>query len=133
MARLQLAVLASAFGLSAARAQDTDCSNPQTQLEMPQCAQQDWQATDSNLNEAYKAAQVAMADIDAGLPEAEKGAAAGLRDGQRAWITYRDAACAAEGNLSHCGSIEPMVIAFCLARITKARATDVWMLSQQGE
>ena len=72
-------------------------------------------------------------EIDASLPDAEQGAATGLRDGQRAWITYRDAACATEGYLSHGGSIEPMVVAYCLARLTKARAADVWMLSQKGE
>ena len=133
MIRFQIAVLASCFFVSAAQAQDADCTNPQTQLEMTQCAQQDWQATDANLNEAYKAAQVAMAEIDASLPDAEKGAATGLRDGQRAWITYRDAACATEGYLSHGGSVEPMVVAYCLARLTKARAADIWMLSQNGE
>jgi uncharacterized protein YecT (DUF1311 family) len=56
-----------------------------------------------------------------------------LRDGQRAWIAYRDAGCAAEGYLSHGGSIEPMVVAYCLARVTKTRAEEIWMLSQKGE
>ena len=133
MTRFQIAVLAGWSFLSPAQAQDANCTNPQTQLEMTQCAQQDWQATDADLNAAYKAAQVAMAEIDASLPDAEQGAATGLRDGQRAWITYRDAACATEGYLSHGGSIEPMVVAYCLARLTKARAADVWMLSQKGE
>lgn len=133
MTRFQIALTAGAMGISAAQAQDVDCANPQTQMAMTQCAQKDWQATDANLNNAYKAAQVAMAEIDASLPEAEKGAAVSLRDGQRAWIQYRDAACATEGYLSHGGSIEPMVVAYCLARVTKTRAEEIWMLSQKGE
>jgi uncharacterized protein YecT (DUF1311 family) len=118
---------------SSAAAQEIDCVNPQVQLEMTFCAERDWKIADADLNAAYKAAQAEMKAIDADLPEAEKGAATSLRDGQRAWIEYRDAGCAAEGYLSHGGSIEPMVVAYCLARVTKTRAEEIWMLSQKGE
>ncbi len=133
MLKFQMVFSLAMLAATTATAQEIDCSNPQVQLEMTFCAQQLWKASDADLNDAYKAAQVAMKEIDADLPDAEKGAATSLRDGQRAWIAYRDAACAAEGYLSHGGSIEPMVVAYCLARVTKTRAQEIWMLSQKGE
>ena len=71
-----------------------------------------------------------MKDIDTGLPRDQRGAATFLRDGQRAWITFRDAACAAEGYLMHGGSAEPMVIYGCYARLTETRAADLWMVAE---
>lgn len=133
MTQFQMLMIAGVLCASTAQAQDIDCSAPQVQLEMTFCAQQDWKIADADLNDAYKAAQGVMKDIDAGLPDDEKGAAARLRDGQRAWIIYRDAGCAAEGYLSHGGSIEPMAVAYCLARVTKNRADEIWQLSQTGE
>ena len=133
MTRLQIALFASVLAAPAVQAQDIDCTNPQVQLEMTFCAQKDWKVADADLNDAYKAAQVVMKAIDADLPDAEQGAATSLRDGQRAWITYRDAACAAEGYLSHGGTIEPMVVAYCLARVTQTRTQEIWLLSQQGD
>lgn len=131
MTKLLVALIASALSVKAALAQDIDCSNAQIQLEMTFCAERDWQIADADLNDAYKAAQGLMAKVDADLPAMERGAVASLRDAQRAWVTFRDAACAAEGYSSHGGSIEPMIIYFCRARLTEARAADLWALGQQ--
>ena len=133
MTRFQIALMVGIFAASAGLAQDIDCANPQVQLELTFCAQKDWKIADEDLNDAYGAAQAVMKAIDADLPADETGAVTNLRDGQRAWIVYRDAACAAEGYLYHGGSIEPMIVAYCLARVTQTRAQDIWLLSQQGE
>ncbi len=106
-------------------AQDVDCDVAGTQMELTYCAEQDWIAADADLNEAYKAARGLMRDIDAGLPEAERGAEGYLREAQTAWITLRDAGCAAEGFMYHGGSIEPMVIYACRARMTEVRAAEL--------
>jgi uncharacterized protein YecT (DUF1311 family) len=113
-----------------AGAQEVDCENAVAQVEMTYCAEQDWLAADEDLNEAYQAAMAMMKDIDAGLPQDQQGAATYLRDGQRAWIAFRDASCAAEGYIMHGGSGEPMLIYGCYARLTEARAIDLWMIAE---
>ncbi len=130
MTRIQLALFASVLMISAAEAQEIDCAKPKVQLEMTFCAERDWQIADADLNAAYRAAQSEMKSIDAGLPAAEQGASAALRDGQRAWVTFRDAACTAEGYQWHGGSGEPMIIYACRARLTKDRAADLWGLAE---
>ena len=133
MTLFQMALIASALGITSAQAQDIDCANAQVQLEMTFCAERDWKVADADLNKAYAAAQTMMKAVDADLPKDEQGASDNLRAAQRAWVTFRDAACAAEGYPSHGGSIEPMIIYFCRARLTESRAADLWSLSQQGE
>jgi uncharacterized protein YecT (DUF1311 family) len=117
--------LLSALVASPAFAQDYDCTTTEIQQEMNACAEEDWLAADEYLNEAYKVAMEAMKDIDADLPKAEQGAAVNLRNGQRAWITYRDATCAAEGYAMHGGSAEPLLIYGCRARLTAVRSEEL--------
>ncbi len=145
MPRAFLAVtVAVATGLAAAltfgapgSAEGVDCATPllkraawQSQFELTYCEEQSWMAADADLNDAYQAARAVLQDIDAGLPNSERGAEDNLRNAQRAWIVFRDAACAAEGYLWHGGSGKPMVIYSCLARLTEARAADLWTLAE---
>lgn len=109
----------------AALAQDIDCTNPQTQIDMTQCAAQEYQAADDRLNAAYGPAVDYMASLDADLQPAEQGAESALRAGQRAWVTFRDATCTAEGYAVHGGSMEGMVVLMCNTRLTLARAEDL--------
>jgi uncharacterized protein YecT (DUF1311 family) len=106
-------------------AQDYDCTTTEVQQEMNACAEEDWLAADEYLNEAYQVGMEAMKGIDADLPKAEQGAAVNLRNGQRAWITYRDATCAAEGYAMHGGSAEPLLIYGCYARLTAVRSEEL--------
>ena len=92
------------------------------QVELTYCADQDWKAADEDLNAAYAAAKQMMQQIDADLPQDEQGADANLKAGQRAWVTFRDATCAAEGYAMHGGSAEPMLIYGCRARLTEQRS-----------
>lgn len=129
---LPAAALCLLAGPAMAETPQIDCATAEVQVEMTWCAEQDWIAADADLNDAYAAARRAMQDIDAGLPDAEQGAEAYLRDGQRAWIAFRDASCAAEGYMMHGGSAEPMVIYGCWARLSAERAGDLWMLASGG-
>jgi uncharacterized protein YecT (DUF1311 family) len=106
-------------------AQNVDCANPQAQVEMTHCAEQDWNAEDARLNDAYQVAISAMKGIDLNLDAANRGAEATLRASQRAWITFRDNTCAAEGWTMHGGSAEPMVIYACRARVSATRADEL--------
>ncbi len=130
MIRFQMALIASAFGISVANAQEIDCTNAQVQMELNFCAERDWMIADGDLNDAYKAAQGVMKGIDAEFPATQNKASSDLRDAQRAWVTFRDAACSAEGFLWYGGSGEQMIIYSCRARLTRDRAADLWTLSQ---
>ena len=117
----------------AALAQEVDCGNAMAQAELTYCAEQDWNGADDDLNDAYKAAMAVMKAVDADLPADQQGAAAHLKAAQRAWVSFRDEACAAEGYMMHGGSAEPMVIYGCRASLTRERATGLWHLAGQGE
>ena len=114
----------------AAPAQEVDCTLAETQQDMNLCAAEDWQAADGLLNEAYGKAMKFMKAIDADLPAADQGAALNLRNSQRAWIEFRDAACAAEGYLMYGGSAAPLRIYGCMTRLTAARTAELQQLSQ---
>ena len=102
-------------------AQDANCSDPPDQVTMTQCAYQEWQTADAELNSAYKRAMAMLKDQDAQMDAALRGGPEALRDAQRAWITFRDKTCEAEGFAMRGGSAEPMIVAFCLTRITRER------------
>lgn len=128
MRKLVLGVLMAAAAPAAA--QQVDCATAEVQVELTYCAEQDWNAADAELNTAYGAAKAVLQQIDDGLPAEEQGAVANLRDGQRAWVAFRDATCAAEGYAMHGGSAEPMVIYGCRARLTRQRTADLQAMAQ---
>ncbi|HMO07098.1 MAG TPA: lysozyme inhibitor LprI family protein [Paracoccaceae bacterium] len=123
-ARVAAAVLAAVLA-QPSTAQPVDCANPITQTEMTACAEREWMTADADLNAAYAEARAAMRRIDAPLPETDRGAERMLRDAQRAWIDFRDKTCAAEGWAMKGGSAEPMLVYFCRARVTAARAEEL--------
>jgi uncharacterized protein YecT (DUF1311 family) len=114
------------FLATPATAQDVDCANAMSQSDMNACAYQDWEIQDADLNAAYVAAMDLLQLWDANLPEDEKGGVKALREAQRAWITFRDKACEAEGYAMKGGSAEPLLVYGCMARLTEARAGQLW-------
>lgn len=115
----------SLIAVSPVHAQDIDCNNAVTQLDMTLCAKKDWEAADAELNTAYKAAMTAMKQTDKDLPKDLKGAADTLRDAQRAWIPYRDKACDSYGFLARGGSMESMLVLGCRADLTRKRTSEL--------
>ncbi|QGZ35129.1 lysozyme inhibitor LprI family protein [Stappia indica] len=125
-----LALLLPAAPASAQQDPDIDCDNATVQMELTYCAEKDWQAADAKLNTAYSAAMKSMREMDADLPADLKGAAEALKEAQRAWIPYRDKACAAAGFLARGGSMEPMLIYSCLAQLTADRTQELEQLAE---
>lgn len=125
--QVMLFVLASS---GAASAQEVDCANALTQIEMTYCAEQAYKAADGDLNLAYKLARAQARALDTDLGPDLAGAEAQLQAAQRAWIPYRDAACAAEGYQMRGGSGEAMLIYLCLERLTRARTEDLRAVSE---
>ena len=130
---LKPAVVAFALTAAPALAQETNCDNPQTQTDMNYCASVDYQRADHELNDVWSEA-IAMAkesdllDLpDDGRPGFEET----LRKAQRAWIPFRDASCEYEGFAARGGSMEPMLVSLCLARMTSTRSSELRQLIQE--
>lgn len=120
-----IALLAFAGFVGQAQAQEIDCATAMVQADLNQCAAAEWEVADQLLNQRYKEAMALLREWDADLPDTLKGGAESLREAQRAWITYRDAACAAEGYPMRGGSAEPLLVYGCKARLTEARTKDL--------
>ncbi|CUH77742.1 hypothetical protein TRM7557_01542 [Tritonibacter multivorans] len=127
---LALALLATGPAPSALQAQDLDCSNPLTQVEMTGCAAQAFEAADADLNLAYRMARDMARSLDQGLPADQIPAEIILRDAQRAWIPYRDQACEAESLLARGGSLQNQLFYMCLERLTRARTEDLRLFGE---
>lgn len=112
----------------AIQAQEANCQNPQTTLEMKICAGQELTAADGVLNANYSKARDYMREIDDNLTGELAGAEIALRDAQRAWIKFRDGACVAEGFPVRGGTLESVLVISCLARLTNQRADDLTRL-----
>jgi uncharacterized protein YecT (DUF1311 family) len=78
---------------SVAQAQNIDCANASSTVEMNFCADKDFQAADKALNETYEAAVASTKTRDLEKPYDAKSFEAAMRAAQRAWIAYRDADC----------------------------------------
>ena len=116
-----------ALGLLASplAAQEVDCTNATNQMEMNFCAAQFYGYADEDLNLAYKLAMAQAKEMDKYIAADELPSATMLRDAQRAWITYRDLACAAESTLVRGGSMEPLMYYSCLERETRSRTESL--------
>lgn len=98
------------------------CDNPpMAQSELNACAYSQFQSEDAILNETYAKAMVVMQRWDDFLDEGDRGAVDTLREAQRAWIAYRDAACKSAAFPTKGGSVSSMVESSCLADLTRER------------
>ena len=110
------------------------------QQEMNICAHRDFLTADAAMNAQWRLTREHMRERDAQWdPEwdAGQGASEGGRPGffatlleaQRAWIAFRDAHCDYSGFEARGGSMEPMLVGYCLEQLTLERIkqlTDPW-------
>ena len=109
---------------SGAVAQDCN-SNAMDQSTMNICAHQDWEYADKELNRVYKQAKAAARRMDQYLEAGQVPVVTMLRDAQRAWIPFRDQACAVESTSMRGGSAQPLLLWGCMARLTRQRTEDL--------
>lgn len=109
-----------------------NCDEPLYQQEMNWCAGQDYFAADAELNAQWKITVAAMKARDAefaadGSGEYDKRQSyfENLREGQRGWLRYRDGQCTLEGYAARGGSMEPMLLSGCKARLTRQRTQEL--------
>lgn len=108
-----------------------DCTAPQTQADMTICASRDYDAADKALNTEYQSVRKILTERDSSASDdADKGAAKALLAAQRAWIAYRDANCEAVGYQARGGTLEPMLVASCLADMSRKRAEELKSLAE---
>jgi uncharacterized protein YecT (DUF1311 family) len=127
-----LAALLASVSLCAA--EEVDCDNAQTQMDMNICADKDYQQADKALNAAYKKAVAAAREMDDNVKdmgEAYVGAVDALKRAQRAWIGYRDGQCEFAGFEARGGSMEPMLVSGCLADLTRKRTEELKAVYEQ--
>jgi uncharacterized protein YecT (DUF1311 family) len=115
-----------------------NCADPQVQMEMNWCAGQDYEAADKELNAQWAITRAAMKARDAdwaqlGSADKRAGWAASLLEAQRGWLRYRDAHCALEGYEARGGSLEPLLVLTCEARLTRARTQELKELVERPE
>ena len=105
-------------------AQAANCSQPNTQMEMNMCAAADHQREDAAMTAQWRKTLAYMRKQDgAANSRTDKRPTYGdtLLESQRAWLRYRDTQCAIEGYAARGGSMEPMLIASCKAKLTAER------------
>ncbi len=127
-----LAAFLAAVSLCAA--EEVDCENAQTQMDMNICADKDYQQADKALNAVYKKAVAAAREMDDNVKdmgEAYVGAVDALKRAQRAWIGYRDGQCEFAGFEARGGSMEPMLVSGCLADLTRKRTDELKAVYEQ--
>lgn len=95
--------------------QTQPCEGMGSQAEASGCAYREYKAADAELNRVY--GQLA------GVLDAEDKAS--LKESELAWIKYRDSTCTFESSQYKGGTMRGMIESFCLARVTKARTTDL--------
>lgn len=113
----RLALAAALLALPAIAS--ADCDAPQTQFEMNQCAQEEYERSDKALNLAYQ-------EYRAGLPDSQK---ALLKQAQLSWIRFRDDACEFEASAVEGGSMQPMVYSQCRSDYTLRRLERIQALA----
>ncbi|MBK8283797.1 MAG: DUF1311 domain-containing protein [Ahniella sp.] len=87
------------------------CDDPVTTLEINDCAQQEFDKTEAELNRVWK--QV-MGYLDELADEPDAAAAkAQLRTAQRTWVDYREQDCQAVHTMHQSGSIRTLMYLGC--------------------
>ncbi|WP_225087658.1 lysozyme inhibitor LprI family protein [Pectobacterium colocasium] len=101
--------------LPLAQAAAADCDNASTQLDMSQCAADEYKKVDGELNRLYQYVVKRL------VIEEHK---ALLKSAQRKWIAYRDADCEFQTFPTTGGSVHGMVYSQCLTQKTAERVTE---------
>ncbi|GGC70281.1 hypothetical protein GCM10010994_31080 [Chelatococcus reniformis] len=104
-----------------------ECANATSQKAMDDCAGKAFKASDAELNALYKQIEQRLKS-DADTTKL-------LVAAQRAWVAFRDAECVFSSSGSAGGSVNPMIYAMCLDRLTKARTSDLkgYLKCEEGD
>ena len=116
--RPPLLLLVFAFGAAIAQEEPEEGCRGSSTYEESVCLSAKYKKIDADLNAAYRKALKSATHY--GEENVQK-----LKDAQRKWIVYRDAACNAEFNLWGNGTGGPIAHRSCLIRLTRERSTHL--------
>ena len=91
------------------------CKTRANQLELTQCADRQFSASDKVLNETYRKLLADLDDEHRVL----------LQKAQRAWVGFRDADCDLDASVAIGGSMHSMLLSDCRTAMTNARVKDL--------
>ena len=91
------------------------CKSRANQLELTQCAEGQFSASDKVLTETYRKLLADLDDEHRGL----------LQKAQRAWVGFRDADCDLDASVAIGGSMHGMLVADCRTAMTNTRVKDL--------
>lgn len=97
------------------QADNFNCRNASSQLEINQCSDQEFKEKDKELTKLYKYYYMKLDN-----PRKSQ-----LQNSQHAWKIFRDLSCQYEANYYEGGSLAPMIYSNCLKDKTKARINDL--------
>ncbi len=103
-------------------AQQPNCKNPQTTLDMNLCSSQEFQAADKKLNQVYQQLQ----------PKINSKQKQRLTVAQRSWLKFRDETCDYEMGQFEGGTLAASTYGYCRARVTKERVKDLERYLEQA-
>jgi uncharacterized protein YecT (DUF1311 family) len=104
------------FAGGAQAADKLDCNSKDlNQMQLDECAGQDFTAVDRKLNALYRTLVAKYNAADGAL----------LKTAERAWLSYRDAECDFETNGTVGGTINPMMDTMCRTKKTNARIKEL--------
>ena len=104
-----------ASNISVQVAQQPNCKNPQTTLDMNVCSTLEFEAADSKLNQVYQQLQAKISSR-----QKQK-----LTAAQRTWITFRDQNCEYAKGQFEGGTLAASTYGYCRARVTQDRIKDL--------
>lgn len=96
-------------------AKEDMCKDPQDQSTMNICSGKEYEQEDAKLNKTYQRLLPLIA------PEEKEP----LKKLQLAWIRFRDLECKFESDQYSGGTMEPLVYATCMSRVTRQRTKDL--------
>jgi uncharacterized protein YecT (DUF1311 family) len=107
-----------------------NCDDPQVQQEMNWCAGRDFAVADERLNAQWKITSEVMKQRDVEWAEIDSsdrrpGFFGSLLEAQRGWLRYRDAHCRVDGYIARGGTLEPLLVSTCKARLTRMRTDEL--------
>lgn len=94
---------------------ESDCQSATTQVDLNQCAQQEYDIADAQLNRAYRSLKIGLSDS----------AAQALTTAELAWIAFRDLDCTFISDQYEGGSIAPLIHSNCLSERTLTRTDEI--------
>jgi uncharacterized protein YecT (DUF1311 family) len=96
-------------------AQQPNCQNAQTQLDMNMCADLSYERANKKLNQLYQQL----------LPKLSGARRQKLITAQQAWIKFRNTSCEFESSAYQGGSIVPTILAGCWEKLTLERTEEI--------